>query len=337
MTFDFLSFRIPNDGYGYASHCIGNHLIGIDPSIGIVDMCRDTDYHGYIGDGREWHSDRLTVAMCTPDWLPEIHAPKIIVFTMFEATRLPTGWVEYLNRKASAVIVPCTWNAESFKANGVTVPIHICKLGIETRDYGYIERLHVNRPYTFLWSGTPDKRKGWDVAYKAFCKAFAGDPQAKLILHFRQPINGNPQFDDANVETMIGMLSHEKQKQLLSRADCYVFPSRGEGWGSPPREASATGLPTITTRYGGLAEDIDYWAIPLSIKSESKAEYGSWGCDLGLWGEPDEGECAELMRWVFEHRNSAAYHARGYAHWLANYANYDITAKRLIEIVSQYQ
>lgn len=338
MTFTFAGFEIPNDGYGYQTCCIGDALtLQLGTDVNLLDMCTKEQTHGALGDGRTWHTNELTVAMCVPEWLPMINAPKKIALTMFEATKLPNGWADILNRECVAVIVPCSWNAEVFKANGVTVPIHVCKFGVDTHTYKPIMRNHVGQPYTFLWSGTPDKRKGWDVAYQAFCKAFAGDPSAHMILHFRQPLPGEPKFKDANVSAIVGMKSHIEQINLYRNVDAFVFPSRGEGWGSPPREASATGLPTIATRYGGLAEDIDYWAMPLSIRGEIPTDYWYWKEDTGKWGDPDEGELAELMRWIFENRHSADYFASMHAYWLCAYANYDITAKRLVEIVRQYQ
>jgi len=336
----FYSFHILRDGYGYGSCRISEALQRIDPTIEIVDMRESENKHGRVGE-RSWHSAKTVIALCTPDWLPYIHADRLIAFSMFEATKLPDGWVELLNTYASEVIVPCAWNADVFKANGVMPKISVCKWGVDARDDYPLDGTRASmgeresgRPYTFLWSGTPDRRKGWDVAYRAFWQAFQGSPQARLILHFRQmpDVLAERGADDANVEIVTGLLDVAEQRALLRRADCYVFPSRGEGWGSPPREAAATGLPVIVTNWGGLAEDIDYWAMPVRVRGMSPAQYGYWGDGtIGEWAEPNLDDVAERMRWCFEQRASAAYFGRQAATWLARYATWEQTARRLLD------
>lgn len=338
---NFLGFFIAKDGYGYATIKIAEQLKRLAPQTNIVDMCAradDATISERLGEpgARVWETEGDTVALCTPDWLPYIRVSngRLIAYTMFEATRLPANWVDLLNTYAGIVCVPCMWNLAIFRANGVMSLMRVVKWGVDVNDYPLLERHRTSdEPYTFLWSGTPDRRKGWDVAYRAFWHAFQGNPSARLIMHFRSMPEALRGCDDANVEIVSGLLDLEQQRKLLARADCYVFPSRGEGWGNPPREAAATGLPVIATDWSGLAEDIGYWAMPVRIVGMSKAEYGldDWG-DIGEWAEPNVTDCAERMRWCFEHRDSAKYFGRNAAAWLAKYATWEQTAKQIIEI-----
>ena len=41
---------------------------------------------------------------------------------------------------------------------------------------------------------------------------------------------------------------------VYAAADCFVLPSRGEGWGRPHVEAMAMGLPVIATKWSGPSE-----------------------------------------------------------------------------------
>lgn len=339
---NFLGFHIPRDGYGVATIKIAEQLQRLASDVHIVDMRERADDAAGIGEQfgkqgtRVWETDGDTVALCTPDWLPYIKAThgRLIAYTMFEATRLPHGWVDLLNTYAAMVFVPCTWNIGVFRANGVIPPMRVVKWGVDTKDYPFIKRTRYSEPYTFLWSGTPDRRKGYDVAYRAFWLAFHGDQRARLIMHFRAMPRGLSGCDDTNVEIINGVLNTTQQRELLERVDCYVFPSRGEGWGNPPREAAATGLPTIVTNWGGLAEDVDYWAIPIRVSGMSHAEYGwdDWG-DIGEWAEPDINECAERMRWCYEHRTSALYFGYNASMWLERYATWEHTAAKILSLV----
>ena len=330
----FMGFHVAADGYGYATICTTRELVKLDPTLLIIDMCAKPGKHGYVGEKR-WTRTGTVVAMCTPDWLPYIDCDDLVLLTMFEATRLPMGWTNLINERTRAVIVPCQWNANVFRDNGVAVPIHVAKLGIDPADYHPLRREHEGQPYTFLWSGTPDGRKGWDICYRAFWQAFADDARVRLILHFRNlpevlhvGVQGN-----ANVIVSAGLLSLEAQRRVLQKADCFVFPSRGEGWGSPPREAAATALPVIATRWSGLAEEIDDWAIPLDVQGMSKANFGwdQWP-DYGEWAEPNVDQLAQLMRWCFEEPEKA--HAIGAhaARWLAKHATYNRTAERILAV-----
>ncbi len=331
----FLGFHIPPDGYGYATSCIAREMKKVAPAVSIADMCATPGKHGSVGT-RRWRVPGTVVAMCTPDWLPYIEADDVILFTMFESTRLPVGWTTLINERTSEILVPCKWNDQVFRENGVAVPIHVAKLGIDPADYFPLKREHAGKPYTFLWSGTPDRRKGWDVVYRAFWNAFGDDERVRLVLHFRslpQALHTGVQ-GNANVEVSAGTLTLRAQRALLQKADCYVFPSRGEGWGSPPREAAATGLPVIATRWGGLAEEIDDWAIPLDVCGMSKSDFG-WDAqpDYGEWAEPDIEQLTQLMRWCFEEQDKANAIGTRAARWLARNASWKRTAERVLAVV----
>ncbi len=328
----FMGFWMEKDGYGIMTSQVGAHITRLAPDVRQLDMRDSMGKFG--GVEREWHIEGEACAVCVPEFLVSIHSECTIQSTMFEATRLPPGWVNLLNTKATAVIVPCKWNRDVFKENGITRPIHIAKLGIDPLEYYPLKRNHTSAPYTFLWSGTPDLRKGFDIAYQAFIKAFGGNKDTRLIMHWRALPRGMRGINDNNVMLITGAKDLPTMRTILQAADCYLFPSRGEGWGLPPREAAATGLPVIATNYSGLAEDIERWAMPLRVSGMSKAEYGypAWG-DIGDWAEPDIDHLIELMRWCFKNRTSAAHFGQAAAAWLRDNAKWETTARVYLEVM----
>jgi len=336
MTFTFAGFHKRLDGYGEGTINIARELKAIEPTVKIVDMQDATDAD-WQDDCVVWTSDRSTVALCTPDWLPKMRAPKVITYTMFEADKLPAGWVEKINTHADQCLVPCRWCAEIFKANGVTIPISVVKWGIQRADYFPLKRERDGqRPYTFLWSGTPDQRKGWDVAYQAFCQAFGHDRDVQLILHFRDPMPMTLKFSDPNVRAVIGLFDRAVLREMYREVDCFVFPSRGEGWGSPPREAAATGLPVIVTNYGGLAEDLTHWGIGVDLVGKSPARYGWWaaeGSDIGQWVEPSIDQVAARMTWCYLNPAQANDFGERAANWLRTNATWERTARGIMEAI----
>jgi glycosyltransferase involved in cell wall biosynthesis len=337
MDFTFMGFPIPQDGYGEAVIHTDSALLRLDRAQRFVDM-RGKD-GGFSPSNTTWDVGGTAVCLAVPEWYSHILAERVIGWTMFEATKLPEGWSDMINAHCAELLVPCQWCADIFQRNGVKVKIHVVPFGIDPTAFFPLYRGDhgiFHKPYTFLWSGTPDLRKGWDVVYRAFITAFGESPDVKLILHFRRPLAGSPPFADANVEVRYGVLSGERWRLLLREADCFVFPSRGEGWGLPPREAAATGLPALVTRYGGLAEDLAEWGIEIGISGFSLADFGFWDAGkIGQWPEPDCAELAERMRRCVERpEDYAAFGARA-ASWLAAQGTWDRTARTLVHTLSE--
>ena len=139
-----MGFHMPLDGYGYGTIKIAEALLrhgdtgtgGHGEPWNVIDM-RAADGSGMgARDNRTWWLAGRAVALCMPDWLPQIDAEDgVVAYTMFEATKLPPGWAAEINRYARALIVPCAWNVEVFRANGVTVPIRVVKWGVDAADY----------------------------------------------------------------------------------------------------------------------------------------------------------------------------------------------------------
>jgi hypothetical protein len=324
---------LPTDGYGYAAIKIGAALEQLVNGVQVVDMANGHGSLPYVGD-EQWPVEGTGVVMTVPDWWEDVKAERLVGFTMFESTQMPPERVATINRQADVCLVPSDWCAESFAEQGVRIPIEVAPWGVDTNDYFPLGReREEDHPYTFLWSGTPDLRKGWDLVYGAFIKAFGRSTQARLMLHFRSMPKGVLGFRDANVEVVTGYFDRPQLREMLQAADCFVFPSRGEGWGSPPREAAATGLPVIVTNWGGLAHEIGCWAIPLSVKRLEWAMFGLWQHgDIGHWAEPDKEELAEHMRWCFENQELAAEFGGRAAGWLATHTPWTRTACRVAEV-----
>lgn len=216
-----------------------------------------------------------------------------VAITMFESTRLPPGWVEALNR-LDGVIVPSRWLEETFRREGVTVPLHRVPLGIK-ECYRPLPRPVGRSPFTFLTLTTPYPRKGWDVAVRAFNMAFGRDPRYRLLIKIRGGRKLPVRMLHPGVEVIAEDLDDEGMASLFGSVDAFVFPTRGEGFGLPPREAAATGLPVVATAWGGTADDLDQWGWPL--QSKLAAAWPGYGRldGLGEWAEPDVRHLSEVM------------------------------------------
>ena len=148
---------------------------------------------------------------------------------------------------------------------------------------------------------------------EAFREAFSRSDKTILVLNY---INAkfNPEgvqqirkmSEGMNVRIYDGHLGAEGYLALISASDCYVSLHRSEGLGIPMAEAMSFGKPVIGTGYSGNMEfmtDSNSLLVKYELK-ELERDYGPY--EKGnTWAEPDIGNAAQLMRWVYENREEA--------------------------------
>lgn len=157
-------------------------------------------------------------------------------------------------------------------------------------------------------------------AHNADGTPMIGPDGRQIVMRNREPVRyyahngdwgpqpwGCPPRGDQNVRILRGEWSKRRLLKLYAAADCFLWPSLGEGWGYPPREAAATGLPVITCAHTGMT-DADEWAYTIPFEEDRvPALFRHWGGQCGFFPLPDVDALAERMRWVYEHREAAAH------------------------------
>lgn len=239
-----------------------------------------------------------------------------IGYTMLEVDGVPDEWVRLCN-EMDEVWVPSTFNAETFHACGVTVPVHVMPLGVDPDLFNpRIRGFRATSRYTFLSIFEWGERKAPEVLLRAYFRAFAPEDDVLLLL---KVTNHDPGVD---IETQLAALDlpqrgppvallHNRvlplhqMGSLYRSADCFVLPTRGEGWGLPIIEAMACGLPVIATGWSAHmdfmdaenAYPVDYRLVPAEAKCPYYAGF--------RWAEPELAHLTARMRYVYEHREEA--------------------------------
>lgn len=229
-------------------------------------------------------------------------------YTMLEVTGLPRDWVDGCNRM-DEVWVPARFNVETFRSSGVTAPIRVMPLGVDPLYFNPdIKAERISDAFTFLSVFEWGERKAPEVLLRAFAREFSAREDVMLVLSV---FNRDPAVD---VRQEIAKLALPKSARIVviinpgftgyqmgslyRSADCFVLPTRGEGWGQPVLEAMACGLPVIATGWGGLADFLDdEVGYPVSYRmtpAEARCVYYE-GFD---WAEPDEAHLRARMREV---------------------------------------
>lgn len=216
--------------------------------------------------------------VCPFKWIPKNLKVGDTLLTMWESTRLDPEIVAVINQRAGWVIVPSSWCATVFSANGVTVPIHIVPLSVDTEVFKPGNRVS-NGVVKFGAAGRlahGGKRKGIEDVIEAFGMAFPkGDEMASLTLKLFDDCYV-PEIKDPRIEVISGVLTDDAMAAFYNSLDCFVCASKAEGWGLHAHEALACGTPVLAPKYSGLADIHGCTWIPFDIEEASEGYSGHW-------------------------------------------------------------
>lgn len=215
---------------------------------------------------------------------------KTIFLSTYEADKVPEKFLTPANNSLG-LIVPANWVKTVFSNSGVTVPIFVVPEGV-TKNEVYNP---TSVPFTFLHFDATSyaNRKGGDLVQEAFMSLF-GNMQDKVRLIMKGRNHTIPLSQRyPNVQYIFQNYTKEQMDDLWKQTNCFLFPSRGEGFGLPPLEAMAHGIPTILTN-GSAMQDFAELGIPLNVFGKIPSVYdGKAG--PGQWDQPDILHLRDLM------------------------------------------
>jgi len=240
-----------------------------------------------------------------------------IQWIVFESTRIPEN-ILAVCQSSEQVWVPTDWGRSVLIANGVKAD---CIRVIPEAVDGNIFHTHGRRPYTknrpfrFLSVGKYEQRKSLDETIDAFAQVYANTPAIELIIKSNYFVNHDQKFQQLknkiknlnNVNLLWGEMPATELAELYRSCDCFVLPSKAEGWGLPLIEAAASGLPIITTMYSGHTEFLQHIrdsVLPVTCTMgpvdcpEYQSYYPDTGNNWGTWARPDAVSIANAMQTV---------------------------------------
>lgn len=277
---------VPNnspDGYGTSSRYIRAAL----DDVGI--QCTDNEAD-------------IALVYQHPEAIQYAKGKKIVLYTMFESTRPPERWREWID-KVDVLVNPTEWGARTFEET-YQKECKVVPLGIDTNNFTLQKRVQSD-VFTFLQYDC-NRRKGFLETWEAFRLEFekeAEEGKVEIIFKTSNRIASFPPGwpgmlfinEDATIPDLI---------KLLQRANCFVFPSRGEGFGHTPLEAMATGLPVISINQHGISS---YWNNECMFGVDSapiEAQYDYiHENDLGYMYKADIDDLRRKMREVYNMRS----------------------------------
>ncbi len=189
-----------------------------------------------------------------------------IGFPVFECTRFPQKWIEGIGQ-VDELWVPSKWALDVVRDNGITdKPIHIVPEGFDPGVFhpGLKTQSLWDGVFRFICVGKWEVRKGQAELLQAYVQAFRGrtDVELTLICHnpFIKGFSVAQEIEKLNLGSMppLRIITHfpsdAELAQLYADADCFVLPTKAEGWGLPIMEAMACGTPVIVPNHSALSE-----------------------------------------------------------------------------------
>lgn len=282
---------------------------------------------------KPYNEEKIGVIKSTPDAFKWCKNEIRIGYTMIEADKLGEEWVKICNGM-SMILVPSAWLVQVFQDSGVTVPIRTVRQGVSLERYPYMERNHQDL-FTFGIAGYIDDRKNWQDLVQAFTSEFAPEEPVRLVIKNNNPNFGYWMIRDERIKVIHKNYSYAEMTEFYKMLDCFVFMSRGEGAGMPPREAMATGIPVILGDHSGLAEicnpELNYPIKPISI--DFKDTRGSQ--QPGNLAKYDISEIMYWMRYAYEHQKEGVEMGRKASDWVHQEYNWDKCAEILYQHIKE--
>ena len=132
-------------------------------------------------------------------------------------------------------------------------------------------KFKIEKPY-LLYVGNAYPHKNLERLISSFDE-LGREMDLKLVLvgekdYFYQRLE--KEFSHIKNIVLTGFVSDKELKALYQRASCYVFPSLCEGFGLPPLEAMANGLPVVCSSSTCLPEILGQAAIYFNPEDEQE-------------------------------------------------------------------
>ena len=250
-----------------------------------------------------------------------------------ETDRIPQNWVRQCNLMDS-IWVSCHHNKKTCEDSGVTVPIEVVPIPLDTAKFQQsYKKAHFRKVYEsdfiFYTVGEFNKRKNLEAIVRAFHGAFKPNEPVQLLIktsipglspdqarkqvgEFCQSIKNlmglYPSIEDYKKELLItDSISEADMCSLHTSCDCFVNASYGEAWCLPAVDALGFGRHAILPNHT-VFQDYPCYSNILYVQTQEEPCFGYQNSVPGVytsaanWYSPNITHLAGCMRGMYQSR-----------------------------------
>jgi len=274
----------------------------------------------------------IALQMCAPMVFEPVPGKRNVLVSMYESHDMPADAIAGV-RAADVLVVPSYFCLRIFR-QFTDAPIYVVPLGVEPAT---VPERRFSAPFTWLWVGAMNFRKGWPVLAATWDRYFARMGGAvRLVVKTTlidgsgvRETHGNFVFDSRS-------LTREDLAALYRDAHAFAYPTMGEGFGLGLAEALAAGLPSVATDYGGhldFARGRCRLVRPKVQRLEPAKEHPSTAPDgRYAFATLSVENLARDMLWVMQHYDAALAMGQRAAKAMRSYT-WDAAAQKLAAIL----
>lgn len=269
-------------GYSKLNREIVKRLISLDVRVGLkicdIERIQKNNLADGLCDLIALSTDRAfsfnVYSKIYTDHLKLDKSKKNVLFGMNESKDLLDHDIER-TKEFDEVWVPSNFSVTAYQQSGIE-NIRKIPLGVDESLYKSESQLEpMGKPFMFLSVFSWSFRKGYDVLLRSYYERFSDRDNVLLTIVSRvlgvQSKGGTDQIisDINSIKKEFGNKSLPKIRlithpltetqliNLYNQSDCFVLPTRGEGFCLPLLEAGFCKLPIISTNYSGHLEFLD--------------------------------------------------------------------------------
>jgi glycosyltransferase involved in cell wall biosynthesis len=313
---------INNTGYGIASFNIlkelskNNNIAYFPKGSPVVDNQEDYDLvKPWIENPKLYPHDVCLKIWHQFDLAEHIGNGKYYAFPFFELDTFSDHEKNHL-KVPDSIFVTSDWAKQVMIDNGVTQPVDVIPLGVNTETFSYTKTNNkFSDKYIFLNIGKWEVRKGHDILLELFQTAFSDNNDVELWILASERTNSYSNENELNhwkkmyssdtrVKISTGVETHAQIADIIGAASCGIFPSRAEGWNLELLECMAMNKPVIATNYSAHKEFcnkdncylIDIYDKELAFDGKAFRNQGYWA----KIESKQKDQCIEHMRYLYK-------------------------------------
>jgi glycosyltransferase involved in cell wall biosynthesis len=216
-------------------------------------------FHFVSEGGRAFYWDRVNVPMVASTWGQDV------IFDKGPDPKAETSLRKMLRRCRLITATTHQLARETARYSDSNQPIYVIPFGVDLARFvaPLAWARPIDSPVTLGFVKWLKPKYGPDILIKAFAKIHAARANTKLILAGRGEMRESleARIKELNLQEavhILGRVDHEQVPDLIRSFDVMVMPSvyESETFGVAAIEASASGVPVVASRVGGVPEAV---------------------------------------------------------------------------------